>query len=710
MTASHRPLRHLALVLSSAVLAAATLLGLYLAVQALRALDERGGESGAAPIRSVESALWSLVATADRYAEGDPTVGRDALDQHLETLSRAITEAARRLAAAPAAGIDPAAIERLQRVLAERETDLQALAPGQLAEYGPIRLALVEVAPGLGPLARAAELAEAAQAGSRTAALRTGLMLIVGLTGLAALAAAATIGLLLRGAATARAAAPPAGAEPGRFRTLAEALPTALLLVERASGATRYQNPAATALLGPAGDAGIAARIAAALADPVQPAPADGLADLAHLDRRSVRLRRPDGKEVAAAFAVRPVQDEGTPCALVEIADLGQLQAAIAEDEQHRESRHQRDKLDALGSLLAGVAHELNNPLSVVVAQATMLEELSTDQGAVVRGQKIRAAAERCGRIVRSFLTTARQRPPAPTPLQLDPLVDAVLESLGPALAAAGIALTREHAASLPPIAADAEQIRQVLTHLLVNAEQAMADWAGPRRLVVATRPAPGGGMVELSVADSGPGVPEAIRPRIFEPFFTTKPVGVGTGIGLSVCYGVVNSHGGSIAVEEAPGGGARFVVRLPAAAAAAPAEAGSAAAPAGRHLLIVDDEPDVRDTLAEILARDGYQIDIADGGRAALDRIGRRRYDVVVSDIRMPDIDGIMLYRRVRELGTGLDQRFIVVTGDTLSPSIRDFLDEARLPCIDKPFVPAEVRRLVAAVAGGAPRTPAAS
>ncbi|MFO1058157.1 MAG: response regulator [Dongiaceae bacterium] len=720
MSVRRPPLRRLALGLALAALGATLAAGVALAVQSLRSLDEHP-PGAAAAARRVESALWELIATADRYAEGDPAIGRDAVDQHLESLARATAEAARRLAAGRAGGtaesVEP--IGRLQRTLGEREPDLRALAPGRLAEYAAIRQALVEVAPGLGELARTAELAEAADGAARTGALQHGLTLLAWLTVLGALAAAASLGLLLAENADARRrlvppAAPPATTEASRFRAIAEALPSAILLVDRVGGTTRYENPAAAALLGPPHGGGVMARIAAACVDPAELESAGDLAAPGRHDRRAVRLRRPDGTEVPAMIAVRPVQDEGTPCSLVEIADLGALGAASAEDEQRREIRHQRDKLDALGALLAGVAHELNNPLSVVVAQATMLEELSGDQATVVRGGKIRAAAERCARIVRSFLTTARQRPPAPTRLELDPLVDATLESLGPALAAAGIAVSRERPAMLPPIAADAEQLRQVLTHLVVNAEEAMAGWAGPRRLAVATRAVPGGrpggDMVELSVADSGPGVPPALRARIFEPFFTTKPVGAGGGIGLSVCYGAITAHGGTIAVEDAPGGGARFVVRLPATAAAAAPEAEPVdAAPGVRHVLIVDDEPEVRDTLAEILARDGYRIDMADGGRAALERIGHRRYDVVVSDIRMPDIDGIMLFRRLRELGTGLERRFVVVTGDMLSPSIRDFLDEARLPCIDKPFVPGEVRRLVAAVAGAGPSGSAA-
>jgi PAS domain S-box-containing protein len=709
-----RQLRVTALVLALAVMAGGLVLGLALAFQSARSLATPAA-AVAAPARRLETALWAMVATADRYADGDAAVGRDAVDQHLDQLSRALTDAERSLAAARQGWTDTTGpVRRLQRALGEFETDLQALAPGQSAEYAPVRAALVEIAPAMDELARTAERSEAADAAARAGGLQDRLVLIAWLIGLGGLSGAAAIGLLAAetGAVRRRGAAAQEGSVEagGRFRAIAEALPTAILLVDRASGAIRYENPAATDLLGPPAQGSAMARLAAVFVDLAGlEATLDERAPV-RTDRREVRLRRRDGIAFPAAISVRPIEDGGAPCSLIELADLTDLSAVRAEDEQRREIRHQRDKLDALAALLAGVAHELNNPLSVVVAQATMLEEISADERIVARGQKIRAAAERCARIVRSFLTTARQRPPTPAELDLDGLVDTTLESLSPGLAGAGIALARERQAGPLRIAADPEQIRQLLSQLVLNAEQAMSDWTGARRLTVSTRLDAGGGMAELSVADSGPGVAAAIKPRIFEPFFTTKPLGSGTGIGLSVCYGITNAHGGSIAVEDAAGGGARFVVRLPAIAARPAPE--PPPAPAGRRLLIVDDEPDVRETLAEILARDGYQIDIADGGQAALEQLGRRRYDAVVSDVRMPDIDGVALYRRIRGLGTGLERRFIVVTGDTLSPSIRAFLEEARLPCIDKPFVPAEVRRLVAAVVGGgaAPAPPQVS
>src|SRR5262249_32866016 len=162
--------------------------------------------------------------------------------------------------------------------------------------------------------------------------------------------------------------------------------------------------------------------------------------------------------------------------------------------------------LGALGSLLAGVAHELNNPLSIVVAQATLLEEMIADERVAQRAEKIRTAAERCARIVKTFLAMARQRPPARTEVNVNQAVAAALELLGYGLRTAGIEVHSSLARSLPPIWADPDQISQILTNLIVNAQHALADWAGPRRLAVATAWDGLGGMVEISVVDSGPG------------------------------------------------------------------------------------------------------------------------------------------------------------------------------------------------------------
>jgi PAS domain S-box-containing protein len=415
------------------------------------------------------------------------------------------------------------------------------------------------------------------------------------------------------------------------------------------------------------------------------------------------RVRRHDGeyrwvREVAVARFGPDGKFLGFVCATEDITDA---RAAREELARQREALHQSEKLSALGSLLAGVAHELNNPLSVVAGQAQLLGETAMDAKTAERAEMIRAAADSCAKIVRSFLAMARRRPPERRAVEINRIVESALEVLGYSLRTTGVNVELELARDLPTTWADGDQLQQVVANLVVNAQQAMAAREGPRRLRIATRFDAATRQLRLEVEDNGPGVPAEIRSRIFEPFFTTKSVGVGTGIGLSLCHNIVESHGGTVALEDAAAGGARFVVVLPHVAPQEPDDAAAApgdpAAPGPRpRILVVEDEPSIARTLADILEAAGYDVDIAADGNAALQHIGRRTYGLVVSDLRMPGLDGPGLYRALQARSSGWPRRMIFVTGDTLSQAAAAFLAEANCPCIEKPFNVGEVRRIV--------------
>jgi CheY-like chemotaxis protein len=230
---------------------------------------------------------------------------------------------------------------------------------------------------------------------------------------------------------------------------------------------------------------------------------------------------------------------------------------------------------------------------------------------------------------------------------------------------------------------------------------QALGDKAGPRRLTVATSYA-GNGTLRLDVSDNGPGVPAELRTRIFEPFFTTKSPGAGTGIGLSLCLASVAAHGGSIAVEETPGGGATFVVQLPVRAAVAVEASRNKAkverpAMPRRRILVVDDEPEIAATLAEMLQDAGHWVETAENGRQALDRLAAGAFDLILSDLRMPVMDGPALYSALRASHPALLGRIAFITGDTLSTQIKEFLAATGVPSIEKPFSTEAIRALVA-------------
>ena len=372
--------------------------------------------------------------------------------------------------------------------------------------------------------------------------------------------------------------------------------------------------------------------------------------------------------------------------------------------QRQREKTYQNEKLTALGSLLAGVSHELNNPLSVVIGQAALLESMAGDGEIAERAVKVRIAADRCAKIVKTFLSMARQRPADRRPIQINRLVGDVLDLVTHQLSTTDVLVTCDLAPDLPPVAGDSDQLSHVLLNLFINAQQAMLDSPPPRHLVIATCFLPASDQVRITVRDNGPGVPAEIRSRIFDPFFTTKPIGQGTGVGLSVCHGMVSAHGGSIGVGDAAGGGAVFTVLLPSGTPQEAAEPEARplprAAPRG-HVLVIDDEPDITGFLLEVLESAGHSVDIAASGQDALDLLRTRDYAAIICDLRMPHLDGPGLYAALKALKPQLVERMIFATGDLLNAETENFLKASGRPCIEKPFMPAQIRQLVEEIAG---------
>jgi two-component system NtrC family sensor kinase len=367
----------------------------------------------------------------------------------------------------------------------------------------------------------------------------------------------------------------------------------------------------------------------------------------------------------------------------------------------------QSEKVATMGSLLAGVAHELNNPLAVVMGQSTLLGESTSDPASARRAQKILAGADRCVRIVRNFLALARQHPPERADVQLNRVVQEAVELLAYELRTGGVEVSLSLTEDLPTLWADAHQLHQVIVNLIANAHHAMRAGQPPRRIALATRHEVGP-TVYVEVSDTGPGIPAEIQTRIFEPFFTTKPTGQGTGLGLSLCRGIVENHGGTITVESEPGRGARFVIALPVlprpdALVTGQRVDAEAPAPSGpRAILVVDDEPEIAAVLAEALEVDGHRSTTAPDGAEALRQLERRPFDLVLTDTKMPVMDGAEFYREVERRFPALGHRVIFLTGDVLDPEKRRFLEGTGAPFLMKPFELGEVRRLVRRMLAG--------
>ena len=360
----------------------------------------------------------------------------------------------------------------------------------------------------------------------------------------------------------------------------------------------------------------------------------------------------------------------------------------------------QSEKVATMGSLLAGVAHELNNPLAILSGQAQLLFVQGGDPAVTRRSLKISEAADRCVRIVQNFLALARQRPPERTHTTLKQVVLGALELLNYELRSDSVETSVQMADDLPVLWADPHQLHQVLVNLIANAHQAMRRHDGPRRISVAGRHDRAAGRVVLELADTGPGIPPDIQAKVFEPFFTTKALGEGTGLGLSLCSGIVEEHGGTLTLAHSSATGTAFVIELPVVAppvvtpSAASAQTPVVVTP--HRVLVVEDETELAEIVAEAVERDGHTTGIASNGAMALEMLGRERYDLIISDTKMPVLDGERFYEELERRYPRLRERILFLTGDVLSREKRQFLERTGAPYLAKPCDLDEVRRIV--------------
>jgi two-component system, NtrC family, sensor kinase len=388
-----------------------------------------------------------------------------------------------------------------------------------------------------------------------------------------------------------------------------------------------------------------------------------------------------------------------------------ELERAMQQVRTTQEQLIQSEKLSAVGQFVAGVAHELNNPLTAVVGFSELLQSMPVDEK--IRGHldRIAKSAHRCHKIVHSLLSFARQHTPERKLVNLSVVIEEVLEIMAYDLRTSNVTVVREFAPELPQVMADAHQLQQVLVNILGNARQAMESFQREGRVVIRTREEDNRVLIEFQ--DNGPGIKPEHLARIFDPFFTTKPVGKGTGLGLSLCYGIIQEHGGRIFARSEPGEGAVFVIELPVAADGAGTAALRGASippfpaikrpPSGKTILVIDDEAWILELAAELLRAEGHTVETAVGGQQAMELLARRKYDVIVSDWKMPGLNGIRLYEHLRATDPTAANRVVFMTGDVVSETFQEFLRTHQLTCLSKPFATGEFRAAVAKVSSGA-------
>lgn len=374
----------------------------------------------------------------------------------------------------------------------------------------------------------------------------------------------------------------------------------------------------------------------------------------------------------------------------------------VTEERMLRRGVAQAQKLAAIGELVAGVAHELNNPLTGILGFAHLLLRRAPEPAIAEDLQKIAGEARRAARIVRNLSAFARL-PAAPAlrrhRVDVNDLIRKTVELRHYQLHTAGITVELELDEDLPHTLADPDELQQVFLNIMNNAEQAMVGGERPGRLTIHTQPLEPE-QLRIAFRDTGPGIPPEALDHIFDPFFTTKEAARGTGLGLSVCYGIVRGHGGRIAAANRPEGGAVFTIHLPVREQAdvqPKADSTGEAAPAApARILVVDDEPIVGDFVERALAELGHRVVVAQTGEAAVGGIRDGAWDLVVCDLKLPDMGGAEIYRAALECAPALRDRFVFLTGDTLGPETAAFLRTDPGPWLEKPLTPDQLKRVV--------------
>ena len=419
---------------------------------------------------------------------------------------------------------------------------------------------------------------------------------------------------------------------------------------------------------------------------------AAGQADPGHDELEMTRPTR----RVLERFA-RPVQDtEGRTVGWLE------LYSDVTGERQIQSKLLQTEKMAAVGQLVSGIAHELNNPLTTIMGYGQLLLGHGLSPAQFSEANKIFQEAARARRIVKNLLYFARENQPERTRVDLNEIVERTLALRSYELRVENILVDCDLAVDLPETMADPYQLQQVVLNLLVNAEQALLQDRGQGHVTIRTRTA-GENRIALEVSDDGPGIPREIASRIFDPFFTTKPSGVGTGLGLSIVYGIVKQHDGEVLLDNQTGAGAKFIVELPVIAIPVSQrpvtipESQNAAVPASKgRILVVEDEPTVAQLIVDVLREEGHQAEAVLDSQEGLTRLSRARYDLVICDLRMPRVDGPAFYDALVRTGSSAQDRIMFVTGDTLAPRTLQFLEKSGLPYLSKPFLVEELKLAV--------------
>ncbi|MDY7230533.1 hybrid sensor histidine kinase/response regulator [Hyalangium rubrum] len=427
---------------------------------------------------------------------------------------------------------------------------------------------------------------------------------------------------------------------------------------------------------------------------------------------QQMRSLRSDGTWFYSETVALALEFDGEPSVLV-------LGRDITERKQVEAQLLQADRMVMMGTLAAGVGHEINNPLTYVLSnlvlageevdQLTQELEQHAPALAAARGWRSRlnelkellteahSGADRVRTIVRDLKVLSRQGEERRTAVDVREVIEfSIKMSLHEVRSRARLVKQYE---PVPAVYADGARLGQVFLNLLVNAAQAIPEGNAQGSEIAVRVRHDASGRVAVEVSDTGTGIAPEVLPRIFEPFYTTKPVGAGTGLGLSICHSIVRDMGGELTVRTELGRGSTFTVLLPAVPSAPLAKAPSPAPLEKRraHILVIDDEPGVGRAVARMLGPQ-HTATVVDSGQQALERLlAGESFDAIFCDLMMPGVSGMDLYERLGELRPELTSRFIFMTGGTYTPRARTFLATIPNGWLEKPFDAQQLLRLLA-------------
>jgi len=406
--------------------------------------------------------------------------------------------------------------------------------------------------------------------------------------------------------------------------------------------------------------------------------------EIAHLRKDGTQV-----KLLSSAILLRDDQGRATGSVVIS-RDITESKVIEERQKQMQQELIANSRLATIGQMAAGIAHEINNPLTGVIGYSELLMKENLPEDIKDDIKMIAEGGQRVADIVRRMLTFARQTKPMREIVSINEIIETTLEMRASAMKTSNINVTTRLDPELPKIMADGGQLHQVILNIVLNAESAMKNAHSKGKLHVKTEEAKDD--IRVAFTDDGPGIAPEDLEKIFDPFYTTSEVGQGTGLGLSICHGIIADHNGRISAESKQGKGATIIVELPIIIQAEQLkpdepEIKELANVSPSKVLIVDDEPIVQRYLSDALVGTGHQVEIIDNGNEAIEKLKHEECDVILLDIKLPGKDGIEIYQYLQNNYKQLAMKVIFITGDVMGQETQSFLSKTKAQYITKPI-----------------------